>query len=60
MMLKVILAFVFGMRKEEVFKQLNALLQPFNITRYYTDDWGAYERHTTLPSMRLARETPRK
>jgi insertion element IS1 protein InsB len=21
------------------------LLEPFGITRFYTDDWGAYERH---------------
>ena len=40
-----ILAYVFGKRKDDVFKQLKALLEPFGITRYYTDDWGAYERH---------------
>ncbi len=41
----VVLAFVFGRRKDEVFKQLKALLAPFGIRRYYTDDWGAYDRH---------------
>lgn len=25
--------------------QLKALLDPFGITRYYTDYWGAYERN---------------
>jgi IS1 family transposase len=40
-----VLAYVFGRRKDVVFKQLKALLAPFNISRYYTDDWGAYERH---------------
>jgi insertion element IS1 protein InsB len=40
-----VLAYVFGKRKDEVFKQLKALLEPFGISRYYTDDWGAYERH---------------
>jgi IS1 family transposase len=40
-----VLAFVFGRRKDEVFKQLKALLDPFGIKRYYTDDWGAYDRH---------------
>jgi len=39
------LAYVFGRRKDEVFKKLKALLEPFNIKRYYTDDWAAYERH---------------
>jgi insertion element IS1 protein InsB len=24
---------------------LKELLEPFGITRFYTDDWGAYERH---------------
>jgi insertion element IS1 protein InsB len=40
-----ILAYVFGKRKDDVFRQLKALLEPFGTTRYYTDDWGAYERH---------------
>jgi insertion element IS1 protein InsB len=40
-----VLAYVFGRRKDEVFVQLKALLEPFGITRFYTDGWGAYERH---------------
>lgn len=40
-----VLAYVFGRRKDEVFLQLQALLKPFGITRYYTDSWGAYERN---------------
>jgi len=43
-----ILAYVFGRRKDEVFKKLKKLLMPFGIKKFYTDDWGAYERH--LPS----------
>ena len=39
------LAYVLGRRKEEVFLQRKALLEPFGITRYYTDSWGAYTRH---------------
>ena len=38
-----ILAYVFGKRKDIVFKQLKALLDPFGIICYY-DDWGSYER----------------
>jgi insertion element IS1 protein InsB len=34
-----------GRRKDEVFLKLKALLEPFGITRYYTDYWGAYTRH---------------
>jgi insertion element IS1 protein InsB len=40
-----VLAYVFGRRKDEVFRHLKALLEPFGITRFYTDGWGAYERH---------------
>ena len=40
-----ILAYVFGDRKDVVFCKLKTLLEPFGIRRFYTDDWGAYERH---------------
>jgi insertion element IS1 protein InsB len=40
-----VLAYVLGHRKDEVFLKLKALLEPFGITRYYTDYWGAYSRH---------------
>jgi insertion element IS1 protein InsB len=39
-----VLAYVFGRRKDEVFVKLKALLEPFGITRYHTDHWGAYAR----------------
>ena len=40
-----VLAYVFGRRKDPVFLQLQELLEPFGIRRFYTDGWGAYERH---------------
>ena len=40
-----VLAYVFGRRKAAVFLQLKALLEPFGLTRFYTDHWGAYARH---------------
>ena len=40
-----VLAYVFGRRQDTVFLELQALLEPFGITRFYTDGWGAYERH---------------
>jgi len=40
-----VLAYVLGRRKDEVFLDLKGLLEPFGITRFFTDDWGAYERH---------------
>jgi len=39
-----VLAYVFGRRKEEVFLPLTALLEPFGLTRFSTDPWGAYTR----------------
>jgi insertion element IS1 protein InsB len=39
------LAYVFGRRKDDIFLQWKALLEPFGIARYHTDDWGAYERN---------------
>ena len=40
-----VLAYVLGRRQDEMFLKLRALLEPFGITRYYTDYWGAYTRH---------------
>lgn len=40
-----VLAYVFGRRQDTVFLKLKALLEPFGIRRYHTDDWGAYTRH---------------
>ena len=38
-------AYVCGRRKDTVFLQLKALLEPFGSHRFYPDGWGAYERH---------------
>jgi insertion element IS1 protein InsB len=40
-----VLAYVFGARKDSVFLQLRALLEPFGIKRFCTDGWGAYHRY---------------
>ena len=40
-----VLAYVFGERKDQVFLELKGLLEPFGISRFYTADWGAYERN---------------
>ena len=39
-----VLAYVFGSRKDIIFEKLKALLEPFGINRFFSDDWGAYER----------------
>ena len=40
-----VLAYVLANHKDEAFVQLKRLLQPFGITQFYSDGWGAYERH---------------
>jgi len=55
-----VLAYVFGKRKDEVFKALKALLEPFGISRYYTDDWGAYERHLETDKHEVGKRNTQK
>jgi insertion element IS1 protein InsB len=40
-----VLAYVLAEHKDAAFLELKALLEPFGITQFYTDGWGAYERH---------------
>jgi insertion element IS1 protein InsB len=59
-----VLAYVLGRRQDEVFLQLKALLEPFGITRFFTDHWGAYVRHLTpeihVPGKRNTQQIERK
>ena len=57
---RTVLAYVLGRRQDEVFLELKGLLEPFGITRFFTDDWGAYERHLNAePHVIGKRNTPR-
>jgi insertion element IS1 protein InsB len=40
--------------------RVKALLEPFGITRYYTDGWGAYERHLDAEYHRVGKENTQK
>ena len=40
-----VLAYVFGRWEDQAFLELKSLLQPFGIRRFFTDGWGAYQRH---------------
>ena len=40
-----ILAYILASHEDEAFVRLKALLAPFGISQFYTDGWGAYERH---------------
>lgn len=59
-----VLAYVFGRRQDEAFVKHKALLEPFGITTYYTDYWGAYTRHIDIdkhvPGKRNTKKIERK
>jgi len=40
-----VLAAVLSDHKDTAFLELKALFEPFGITQFDTDGWGAYERH---------------
>ena len=51
---------MFGRRKDDVFLKLQKLLEPFGITRFYTDGWGAYERHIDTEKHQVGKENTQK
>jgi len=55
-----VLARVFGRRKDEIFLKLKVLLELFDLTRYYTDDWGADERYLEPEQHRVGKENTQK
>jgi len=59
-----VLAYVCGRRTDAVFLQLKTLLEPFGLTRYYIDYWGAYTRHLDpdehCPDQRNTQQIERK
>ena len=40
-----VLAYVLSNHQDSAFVQLKALLAPFGIMQFYTDEWGTYQRH---------------
>jgi insertion element IS1 protein InsB len=55
-----VLAYVCGRRKDDVFLKLQKLLEPFGITRFSTDGWGAYERHIDTEKHHVGKENTQK
>jgi insertion element IS1 protein InsB len=52
---------VVGRRRDEVFLQLQALLEPLGITRFFTDPWGAEARPLApAPHVPGKRHTPQR
>jgi insertion element IS1 protein InsB len=40
-----VLAYVLAPHEDAAFLELKALLKPFGIVQFFTDGWGAYQRH---------------
>jgi insertion element IS1 protein InsB len=55
-----VLAYVLGRRKDDVFLKLKELLEPFGITKYDTDGWGAYERYIDVEKHQVGKENTQK
>jgi insertion element IS1 protein InsB len=55
-----VLASVFGSHTDTVCLQLKQLLAPFGIARFYTDDWGTYQRHFTSEPHALGKDNTQK
>lgn len=55
-----VLAYVLDRRKNRAFLRLKSLLEPFGITKYYTDDWGAYERHLPAKNHEIGKRNTQK
>ena len=55
-----VLAYTFGKRQDAVFQELKALIEPLGVHRYYTDDWGAYERHLEVEKHQVGKQNTQK
>lgn len=55
-----LLAYVFGKRQDDVFLSLKTLLDPYHIVRYYTDNWGAYQRHLKPDNHEISKRNTQK
>ena len=55
-----VLGYVCGRRKDDVFLRLQQLLEPFGITKVYTDGWGAYERHLAAEQHQVGKENTQR
>src|SRR5262245_42887485 len=55
-----VLVYGFGRRQDDVFLKLQPLLAPFGITTFYTDGWGASERHLDPAQQQVGQEHTQK
>ena len=55
-----VLAYVLDTHEDQAFLRLKTLLAPFGISKYYTDDWGAYQRHLPKQSHEIGKRNTQK
>ena len=55
-----VLAYVCGTHEDDVFLQLQALLRPFGISRFYTDHASVYQRHLSLETHEVGKQHTQK
>ena len=56
----IVLAYVCGTHEDEVFLQLQTILRPFGIARFYTDHAGVYQRHLSLETHEVGKQHTQK
>ena len=55
-----ILAYTFGTRQDRVFQEWQARLAPFGIAHFYSDEWGAYQRHIPPEHLSMGKRNTQK
>jgi insertion element IS1 protein InsB len=55
-----VLAYVLAPHEDVAFLELKALLKPFEITQFFTDGWGAYQRHLDQQSHIIGKSNTQK
>lgn len=56
----VILAYTFGKRKDEVFKEFKKILKPFKISMFYSDNWGSYKKYLDSDKHKIGKANTQK
>jgi insertion element IS1 protein InsB len=55
-----VFAYVLDSHEDAVFLPLKTLLAPCRISRFYTDDWGGYQRHIPAAQHAIGKATTQK
>ena len=55
-----VLAYAPDKHKNIIFKQLKKLFEPFGISRYYTNDWGSFDRCLEADKRKVAKVIHKK